>query len=794
MAEATININVKTDNSGVKSLKTELREANIEVQKLANAKVIDETALNAAILKTAELKDRMNDVNEQVKVLTAGSKFEALGNSIGDIGGKILTLDFEGANESAQRLVKLTKTITLGDAVKGVKDLGSTFLNLGKALLTNPLFLIGAAIALAVTAVVKLLDKMGVLKKIGEVVGWIFEKIGEFIEYIADSTAAVVDMVFGTTLVAEKQAQQLAEQQDKLLVSVKARSQAVVEGADREIKEQKALGKNTEALEKKKLELIVKTAEVEFRLYQERFKNKTYLAGLDQEEIENQRKLYKESLKGLKDAKSDLKVFNNEQQTEKENAIKKDAESSKAAAEKAAAAAKQYRADRLAAERQFEDLRLSNLPDGVDKELAINAEKYKRLIEDTKKNEKLLVNEKIKIIAELGTQQISAEEKIRANSRKAQEAADAEALKLAIEAEKEFQAKIEALQEENFQATLTEQGREIQAVQDKYFELETLAEGNAEALAEIEIAKNRELKVINDKYYDEQKAKDEEALKKKIETYQKSFDELAGIFKSFGSTTGDILAGISSGISDALQIQLTEFEDNAKGKAEKVAAYAEAIAGVITAVLNAVAAANKEKLAEDLAAIDDKNSKEQESLKAKLDAGIITREEFDKAINDLDKKSNAEKDKKGKEAFDKNKKLQIATAAVQGLQGAVSAFAGAMSLGPIAGPIVGGILAAAVAGLTAANIAKIKSTQYASAGGGGGGSATPSVGSGGSSSAAAQPQFNLFGGGNNANTIGPGAGGNEPTTQAMNINSTVSVTEISAKQNKVAVIEERSSL
>ncbi len=775
----------------VKSLKQELRETLLLAQQLS---ATGGPEFDAAVAQAARLRDSMNDVNEQVAVLTAGSKFEALGNQLGDIGGKILSLDFEGANESAQRLVTLTKTINLKDAVKGVKDLGGTFLNLGKALLTNPLFLIGAAIALAVTAVVKLLDKMGVLKKIGEVVGYIFEKIGEFLEYIADTVSSVVDAIFGTTLVAEKQAQKLAEQQDKLLEKVKAKSEAVVEGVDREIKQEKALGKNTEVLEKKKLELIIKTAEVEFKLYQERFRNKTYLAGLDEEEIENQRKLYKEASKNLKNAQSDLKVFNNEKIKENEDNLKKTADQNQAAADKARAAAKQYAADRISAERQFRDLELANMEDGTEKELAINTEKYKRLIEDTKRNEKLLASERIKIIGELSKQQIESEEKIRANARKAQEQAEAEALKIALENEKEFNAKIEALQEENFQASLTDQQREIQAVQDKYFELETLAEGNAEALKEIEAAKNRELGEINDKYYDEQAEKDKEALKKKLETQQKSFDDLTSIFKTFGSTTGDILAGVSQGISDALEIQLTEFEDSAKGKAEKVAAYAEAIAGVITAVLNSIAAANKEKLEEDLANIDEKNTKEQESLKAKLDAGIITREEFDKSINDLDKKANAEKDKKGKEAFDKNKKLQIATAAVQGLQGAVSAFAGAMSLGPIAGPIVGGILAAAVAGLTAANIAKIKSTQYSSSSSAGGGGGSASVGSSSSSSSQqAQPQFNLFGQGNNANTVGPGAQQqNEP--QQMNINSTVSVTEINSKQNKVKVIEERSVL
>ena len=73
----------------------------------------------------------------------------------------------------------------------------------------------------------------------------------------------------------------------------------------------------------------------------------------------------------------------------------------------------------------------------------------------------------------------------------------------------------------------------------------------------------------------------------------------------------------------------------------------------------------------------------------------------------------------GKEEYEKTvKPLMIAQATIQMLQGMVSAFAGAMQLGPIAGPIVGGVLAAAVGAMGAINIAKIKSTNPYSNGGG----------------------------------------------------------------------------
>ncbi|MGJ1042791.1 hypothetical protein ACR77V_13205, partial [Staphylococcus epidermidis] len=57
------------------------------------------------------------------------------------------------------------------------------------------------------------------------------------------------------------------------------------------------------------------------------------------------------------------------------------------------------------------------------------------------------------------------------------------------------------------------------------------------------------------------------------------------------------------------------------------------------------------------------------------------------------------------------KNLRIAAATIDMIQGAVTAFSTAQQLGPIAGPIVGAINAAAVVASGLANIAKIKSTK-----------------------------------------------------------------------------------
>lgn len=83
----------------------------------------------------------------------------------------------------------------------------------------------------------------------------------------------------------------------------------------------------------------------------------------------------------------------------------------------------------------------------------------------------------------------------------------------------------------------------------------------------------------------------------------------------------------------------------------------------------------------------------QDSIKERVKNGKITEEQ-------------------GKKEFEQSKKLQIATAIINGLAGVATAVSTAMSLGPIAGPIVAAANSAMVIATTAAQIAKIKSTTF----------------------------------------------------------------------------------
>jgi hypothetical protein len=108
---------------------------------------------------------------------------------------------------------------------------------------------------------------------------------------------------------------------------------------------------------------------------------------------------------------------------------------------------------------------------------------------------------------------------------------DANALKL--QQEQDYLDEIEALQEQNFQSGLTEQQREIQAVNDKYFTLEELAKGNAEQLKIIETAKALEIEAIDKKSKEKQIANENELRQKRLQLAGQAFTAIGDIIGAF---------------------------------------------------------------------------------------------------------------------------------------------------------------------------------------------------------------------------------------------------------------------
>jgi hypothetical protein len=96
-----------------------------------------------------ELTDKMDDLGRSVNTLS-GDPLERLNNSFGMIGSSIMSLDFGAAITGLNGVSSAVGDLKAKDIGSIFKSVGSAIGNLGKALLSNPLFYIAAAIALIV--------------------------------------------------------------------------------------------------------------------------------------------------------------------------------------------------------------------------------------------------------------------------------------------------------------------------------------------------------------------------------------------------------------------------------------------------------------------------------------------------------------------------------------------------------------------------------------------------------------------------------------------------------------------
>jgi hypothetical protein len=134
----------KTEQS-TKSLKAQIREMTNELLNMAD----DDPRRQQLIQQLGELKDRAADAAEAVKGNT-GPAFESMSNTFGIMTGQLANLDFDGLGKSLTQVGAAIGRVNLknlkeelGGLVKGIGDMG-------KALMANPIFLVGAAIAAVV--------------------------------------------------------------------------------------------------------------------------------------------------------------------------------------------------------------------------------------------------------------------------------------------------------------------------------------------------------------------------------------------------------------------------------------------------------------------------------------------------------------------------------------------------------------------------------------------------------------------------------------------------------------------
>ena len=160
-----------------------------------------------------------------------------------------------------------------------------------------------------------------------------------------------------------------------------------------------------------------------------------------------------------------------------------------------------------------------------------NAKETKKEIDKIEKKDGVDLTKDPKYIAE--QQRLAELNKAELDAIEKSEKAIKDANALKLQQEQDYLNEIEALQEQNFQSGLTEQQREIQAVNDKYFTLEELAKGNAEQLKIIETAKALEIEAIDKKSKEKQIANENELRQKRLQLAGQAFTAIGDIIGAF---------------------------------------------------------------------------------------------------------------------------------------------------------------------------------------------------------------------------------------------------------------------
>ena len=197
----------------------------------------------------------------------------------------------------------------------------------------------------------------------------------------------------------------------------------------------------------------------------------------------------------LDQAEKDLEIFEARTTASQKNEQKKKADNYK-----------KYLQNRLNARRKIEDIENSMMEDGIEKELKLNEVKFQRLKEDAEKNTNLTLKERKELNDLYTEQREQSEAKIREKYEQKE-----------IDEELKLQAELDKIKEANEARFRTEEENELLAVAAKYDKLQAMAQGNAEALEQIEIARLNEKNAIELKYQEEAYKNEKIINDKKIE-------------------------------------------------------------------------------------------------------------------------------------------------------------------------------------------------------------------------------------------------------------------------------------
>jgi len=383
MADKKVTIDILVNTAGaagnLKEIKNSLKDLKDAASEFGEGTEEFERVSQAA----ADLKDRLDDVNDAIKS-KKGTGFEKFGGELGILGDKLGGLDFKGANESIGRIATQFKSISFKDIIEGVKGFTSVLVNLGKAILANPIFLIAAIIIAIGVTLYALKDKVKIIGEAFEALGAI---IGAVVQFFKDLSDAIGLTSFAAEEAAEKQ-----------IAAGKKAQAATEERYDAEKRLAKAAGKDVEDIELKKQEALRETIN-------QQIDGLNKLKELNGKFSDDQKKEYEELQKAIRESNLVTQETILAQEKKTADDKKKADEEQKKRNEKAAADAKKAAEDRAAANatliKQIEDQEIALIKNEEERAFAkavLDNERAVKAIEVSKasneiKNQALLEQE-----------------------------------------------------------------------------------------------------------------------------------------------------------------------------------------------------------------------------------------------------------------------------------------------------------------------------------------------------------------------------------------------------------------
>jgi hypothetical protein len=500
-----------------------------------------------ALEQAAQLRDRYVDIQNETKRLADDQRnlegaMQGLSTGIAIYGGiqSVMALTGVESEKYRETLVKLQAAQTLLNSInqtatalekesalmlllKGARTKAATAATAAYGVVTGTTtgLLKAFRIALASTGIGLLVVGIGLLianfKKLIEVFDPAIDGLKDFADWIGLTNFAEEEREEARI----KRAQAEIERQNKLFDLRKQNFSEEQKAFDRRIALIQAEGKQTGILEQLKELNAIKQAkrDVEYakgqiqrlRLLKRKLDGQSDEAKELEQQIDAFSKAIRESNQQIADSNNQLKI-----NTINANKEKKDSY-------------KNYANERKNAARQIEDLENSLLEEGIEKELEINRDKFKRLREDAKGNAK----ERARLRELYTEQEEQAEAKIREKYDQKE-----------IDEQLKLQAEFDKIREQNEARLRTDEENELFAVATKYDKLEAMAQGNAEALNEIEIArlnaeneiklKYQEQQYNNEKAINDKKRADEKALADyRIKVAQQSLTAISDIAELF---------------------------------------------------------------------------------------------------------------------------------------------------------------------------------------------------------------------------------------------------------------------